>query len=145
MKPRPRRLAFSQQAMKKMIDVAWRSYPAEAVGLLAGNRGTVRSVYALCNLASGLAFFADPYDQYLAARKMRRAGERLIATFHSHPEGAARLSDADRRFVFEVAPTAVVVALNQTGRRVRVAGFTRTEGPAEAPAEIVVRRLSSAA
>ena len=130
--------------MKKMIDFAWKSYPAEAVGLLAGNRGVVRSVYGLRNLASGLTFFADPYDQYRAARKISRAGERLMATFHSHPEGAARLSDADRRYVFEVAPAVVVVALNETGQRVRVAGFTRTDGMIENPAEITIRGSSGA-
>jgi [CysO sulfur-carrier protein]-S-L-cysteine hydrolase len=139
MSGRRSRLAFSQQALHKMIVLAWSAYPAEAVGLLGGTRGTVKSVYGLRNLAPRWAFFADPYDQYRAMQSMTANGERLLATFHSHPEGAARLSEADRKYVFEVAPIAIVIALRAAGHSENIAAYSRVRGGGEEITEIVVR------
>jgi proteasome lid subunit RPN8/RPN11 len=133
------RLALSQRSLDKMIDLAWSAYPAEAVGLVGGTRGTVRSVYGLRNLAPCWAFFADPYEQFLAMQKMTANRERLIATFHSHPEGAVQLSEADRLYVFEVATTAIVIALRAASHTARIAAFSRVTGREEETIEIVVR------
>ena len=118
---------------------AWGAYPAEAVGLLGGTRGTVKDVYGLRNLAPRREFFADPYDQYRAFQSMKAEGERLLATFHSHPEGAALLSEADRESVFEVAPIAIVIALRAFEHSANVAAFSRVPGGGEVITEIVVR------
>ena len=83
---------MSQQVMDEIIKCAGSTYPKEAVGLLGGTRNTIKSVYPLRNLATGLEFFADPFDQYQAVRKIELGRERLIATFHTHPEGGAQLS-----------------------------------------------------
>jgi len=133
------RLTFSRRALDKMIDLAWSTYPSEVVGLLGGNRLRVKSVYGLRNLASGLAFLADPHDQYQAMRKIELAGERLIATFHSHPEGAAKLSATDSQYVFEVASAAIVIGLRAAGHTTHLAAFKRAAGGIEETAEIVVQ------
>ncbi len=125
--------------MDRMIDIAWSAYPQEAVGLLGGVRRAVRSVYGLVNLDSGLEFFADAHSQYQAMRKIELARERLIATFHSHPEGGATLSDTDRRYVFEIAETAIVIALSAVGHTAHVSAFTRTANGFEDPTDIMVR------
>jgi [CysO sulfur-carrier protein]-S-L-cysteine hydrolase len=139
MSPRRSRLAFSQQTLDKMIKIAWSAYPAEAVGLVGGTRGTVKNVYGLRNLATCWTFFADPYDQYQAMQQMKVNGERLIATFHSHPEGAAQLSESDRQYVFEVAPTAIVIALRQAPHSAHIVAFSRVTGGGEEIIEIFVR------
>jgi len=138
-KSRKRQLAIPQRVMDRMIDIAWSAYPQEAVGLLGGVRRDVRSVYGLRNRASGREFFADAYSQYQAMRKIELARERLIATFHSHPEGSVTLSDTDRRYVFEVAETAIVIALSAAGHSAHVAAFTRTANGFEDSTDIVVR------
>jgi proteasome lid subunit RPN8/RPN11 len=139
MSGRRSRLAFSQQTLDTMIVLAWSAYPAEAVGLVGGTRSTVKNVYGLRNLAPYRAFFADPYDQYRAMQSIAAKGERLIATFHSHPEGAALLSEADREYVFEVAPIVIVIALRATCRAENIAAFSRVPGGSEEIMEIVVR------
>lgn len=48
------------------------------------------------NLAGPHEFFADPFAQYLAERRLSREGLSVIAIYHSHPGGGTELSDADR-------------------------------------------------
>ena len=108
-------------------------------GVARGTRNTIKSVYPLRNLAAGLEFFADPFDQYQAVRKIELGRERLIATFHTHPEGGAQLSEADRRYVFAVAPVAIVIGLSAVGHRAQVAAFGQVKGGQDRPAGIVVR------
>jgi proteasome lid subunit RPN8/RPN11 len=139
MSRRRSRLVFSQRTLDEMIELAWSAYPAEAVGLVGGIRSTVTSVYGLQNLAPYREFFADPYDQYQALQRMTLSGERLLATFHSHPEGATQLSDVDREYVFEVAPTAIVIALCATGHTANIAAFSGVTDRGGEMAEIVVR------
>jgi [CysO sulfur-carrier protein]-S-L-cysteine hydrolase len=139
MSQRRSRLVFSQQTLDEMIELAWSAYPAEAVGLVGGIGGTVKSVYGLRNLAHCGAFFADPYDQYQALQRMTLSGERLMATFHSHPEGAAELSEVDREYVFEVATTAIVIAVRAAGHTAHIAALSRATGMGEAVVEIVVQ------
>jgi proteasome lid subunit RPN8/RPN11 len=71
--------------------------PAEAVGIigeLADGRAHV--VIELPNLTGPDEFFADPFAQYQAERRLSREGLRIIAIYHSHPGGGTELSDADR-------------------------------------------------
>ena len=104
------RLSIPQVLLNRMSELAQQAHPAEVVGLLGGRAGHARSIYPLTNRAVAGRFFADPYEQYLAETQIARAGEQVLATFHSHPEGPAELSLEDIRFVFEVAPIAIVVA-----------------------------------
>jgi [CysO sulfur-carrier protein]-S-L-cysteine hydrolase len=121
-------LTFLQQTFDQMLQFAWSVYPAEAVGLVGGSRGVVTGVYELENIAPFRTFFADPYSQFCAMKTMKAAGERLMATFHSHPEGAAKMSKADRKYVFEVSPIAIVIALCKVGHTSHVAAFLRSNG-----------------
>jgi [CysO sulfur-carrier protein]-S-L-cysteine hydrolase len=129
------RLIFSQEKLDEMVEFAWSSYPQEAVGVVGGSHGIVTSVYGLQNIAPFRSFFAEPYSQYLAMKSMKAAGEKLMASFHSHPEGGAILSGEDRKYVFEVSPIAIVIALRSADHTSRVAAFARTNGTIE---EIVV-------
>lgn len=140
MRRRRAQIAFSQRAMDEMIALAWQAYPAEAVGLIgAAPKGTVTKIHGLRNLAPDRAFFAHPWDQYQAIGEIEIAGDRLIATFHSHPEGGAQLSEEDRKYVFEVASTAIVIALNGGTQSAHVAAFARDETGIENVIDIVIR------
>jgi proteasome lid subunit RPN8/RPN11 len=132
-------MTILQQALDEMTEVAWSAYPAEAVGLLGGVGRTVKSVYGLRNCAHGRAFFADPLEQYRAMRSIAAKGERLVATFHSHPEGGAQLSQADRESVFQVAPIAIVIALCTAGHSAHIGAFSQVGGRREEITEITVR------
>lgn len=133
------RLTFAQNKFDEMLAFAWSAYPQEAVGLVGGTRGIVRGVYQLENIAPFRTFFAEPYSQYLAMKSMKAAGQELMATFHSHPEGAPKLSEEDKRFVFEVSPIAIVISLRLVGHTSHVAAFARTNGGIEELADIVVQ------
>jgi proteasome lid subunit RPN8/RPN11 len=63
----------------------------------------------------------------------------LMATFHSHPEGAAKLSEVDRQYVFEVSPIAIVIALRNVGHTAKVAAFLRSVRRIEEITDIVRR------
>ena len=132
------RLTFSQQTFDQMLEFAWSVYPAEAVGLVGGSHGVITGVYGLENIAPFPTFFADPYSQFRAMKSMKAAGEQLIATFHSHPEGAAKMSDADRQYVFEVSPIAIVIALRKVGRTSHVAAFLGSNGRINEITDIVM-------
>ena len=85
--------------------------------MLGGCGALVMRVIPLRNCASGQhAFFADPYEQYLAERSLAGDGLEIVALYHSHPGGGALPSKADREFSAAWACAQVIVALTVTGR-----------------------------
>lgn len=118
-------IALKQSTINKMIELSWMSYPAEAIGLVSIDSDSAEALFPLKNLAPDRSFFADPYEQYLAFKEIANKGQTLIATFHSHPEGGAVLSDFDCKYVFEVAPIAIVLALRSYGNSVQIGAFRR--------------------
>jgi proteasome lid subunit RPN8/RPN11 len=74
--------------------------PNEACGLLSGDlaAGRVRSFHPARNEhASPLRFSLDPRDLVRITYEIERAGEDLVAIFHSHPNGVAEPSPTDLR------------------------------------------------
>jgi proteasome lid subunit RPN8/RPN11 len=69
---------------------------------------------------------------------MKAQGERAIASFHSHPEGSATLSYDDRRHVFAVAPTAIIIGLTARAKSAVVAGFARARNGKEISVNVVI-------
>jgi proteasome lid subunit RPN8/RPN11 len=59
------------------------------------SNGQARLVIEMPNLAGPHAFFADPFAQFQAERRLAGEGLRVIAIYHSHPGGGPTLSDAD--------------------------------------------------
>lgn len=121
-------LVIYQDVVETMLGAAWNAYPAEVVGLLGGVPGEVRSVWPLRNLAEAGTFWADPYEQFLATKSIEAAGDALLASFHSHPDAPAILSSLDRKYVFEVAPIAIVISLESVDRTGRFAVFEEMHG-----------------
>lgn len=79
-----------------MIDHARQEYPLECCGLLAGLKETATRLYRLRNqLASPIAYSADPHELFAAQREMRQDQLELVAIYHSHPATEARPSRHD--------------------------------------------------
>jgi len=71
-------------------------YPMEGCGLLAGEDGRVQSYYPIDNrLKSATAFEMEPAQLIAAFMAFEGAGHRLLAIYHSHPNGPALPSATD--------------------------------------------------
>jgi proteasome lid subunit RPN8/RPN11 len=105
-------LTVAATAAQAMLRHAEQEQPQEAVGMLAGHLPCLASLaLPLVNLAGPAAFLADPYSQYLAEKRMSAEKLRLLALYHSHPGGAARLSAIDREFARLRDIVYIVIAL----------------------------------
>jgi proteasome lid subunit RPN8/RPN11 len=86
--------------------------PIEACGYLAECDGVVVEHVRLRNTdASGEHFSMDPAEQFAAVRRMRSAGQRAAAVYHSHPASPARPSAEDIRLAYDPEISYVIVSL----------------------------------
>ena len=94
--------------------------PQEACGLIAGTedagahdkRKYVQKVYLLRNTdESNEHFTMDPNEQLAAIKESRTSGYKILGNFHSHPESPSRLSEEDKRLVFDLNMNYLIVSL----------------------------------
>jgi len=79
-----------------MVEHARQELPNECCGLLLGRCSVVTRLIRLRNeLASPMAYSADPRDLFAAERSRRDTGEEVVAIYHSHPTSEARPSRRD--------------------------------------------------
>jgi proteasome lid subunit RPN8/RPN11 len=97
-------IVVSREILEAIKAQARAEIPNEACGYLAGDRladGETRVAairIPMTNIdASPEHFSFDAKEQFAALKQAREAGLRLIATYHSHPETPARMSDEDIR------------------------------------------------
>jgi [CysO sulfur-carrier protein]-S-L-cysteine hydrolase len=117
-----RTLRLPRALVDAMIADARERAPNEAVGMLGGNdqRAIVKCI-RLPNSEAGPAYWADPFAQWQALRTFKGEGLVPVAVYHSHPEGGATLSAADRAFAARVNMPQIVIALNEG--RARLAAY----------------------
>lgn len=105
--------------LKRIVDAAEAAYPAESCGLIVG-RGTgqlvrVTGVEPAANLLADQPdrFELDPAVRFRVEKDLREAGgpDRIVGHYHSHPDGAAEPSAADRAAAFEPDLAWVIVAV----------------------------------
>ena len=53
----------------------------------------------------------DPKEQLEAVKDIRACGLTLLGNFHSHPETPARPSEEDKRLVFDIRLTYLILSL----------------------------------
>ena len=95
-----------------MMDHARAQLPAECCGLLAGKSGRILQRYELRNeLASPVAYQADPRDLFVAFREMRERELDLVAIYHSHPSSPARPSRIDLEQNYYVDVPRIIISL----------------------------------
>ncbi len=113
-----RAIAIAAPVRDALLAHARRQAPDEAVGLLSGPRPGVADAFVpLPNRVSGPGFAVHPRDQFDALMAMRRLGRSLVATFHSHPNGAAAPSDLDLRFLGQWPCPHVIAAVRRGDAR----------------------------
>jgi proteasome lid subunit RPN8/RPN11 len=96
--------------IEEMIAAASRALPREAVGFLAGNGDSVESLVPLEHIGDDRRFLVTPQSQFLAERKIRQRKQKVLALFHSHPDGGTALSPEDIAFAARQPWVQVVLA-----------------------------------
>lgn len=128
-KPPPIRLP-KRLAMALLAD-AEAAGDLEICGFIAETAGTFTR-YAVANRAAQPAarFDMDPADQIAAFKRMRCAGQTLLAIYHSHPSGEATPSVHDRQGHSYPDVAALLLAAQASGQCIRawqLAETTATE------------------
>ena len=81
-----KRVALTRACYGRLVSHVRAVLPDEGVGILGGSEdGQVLEAIPLPNLGGPRAFLADPHAQFLAERRLRGAGRRVLAVYHSHP------------------------------------------------------------
>ena len=99
--PLTMRVTCDQRALHSAGAHARESFPSECCGLLVGHRGSgvwrLAEYLPLTNSAPlDPVFVVDPIEFARAERRARQRGLALCGFLHSHPNGAAVPSEADR-------------------------------------------------
>ena len=90
-----------------VLQAASRAYPNECCGLLEGTDTAdgwrALEIHESPNIAEDpqRRFLIDPQVQFDLMRRLRDASSRIIGCFHSHPDGCAEPSAADRAEAYE--------------------------------------------
>jgi proteasome lid subunit RPN8/RPN11 len=111
MTPHLASLRMDRTCASQMLEHAGRAFPDECVGFLAGIGGKVSLVIPLPNSAGKKSFFVEPYEQYLAEKRIKENQVDLLAIYHSHPHGCACLSETDLHFARRWNCLQVVIAI----------------------------------
>src|SRR5216684_5813006 len=95
-----KQVILSPEVRRHVIDHIRESLPKEAVGILAGTvEGKIELVVPLLNISQDRrSFVADPFEQYLALRRIKSMGLELLAIYHSHPGGGSDPSADDLKY-----------------------------------------------
>lgn len=100
-------LHLSQDLRDEIIDAARAAFPLECCGLIEGVYTTgawhALAIHNARNLAEDPAnhFLVDPQTHFELLRNLRGSERRIIGCFHSHPNGRAAPSAADRSEAIE--------------------------------------------
>jgi len=92
-------LRLPRTIVNQLLHLAQRAPEEEICGLISGDRSGFKHCYPVKNVAPDKTrlFHLDPRGQIDAMRRMREAGEQLMAIFHSHPHAPALPSAVDIR------------------------------------------------
>lgn len=121
-------LQLRAQVVDAICAHARNALPNEVVGLLAGSpSGEVVKSLPLSNIAEVNRFLADPYEQYKAIQAITELGLSLLAIYHSHPGGPARLSASDRRYACRHDALHVIIAIEAQIPDVEIRAYRVTQ------------------
>ena len=122
-------LTVSSTTLDELIRHAKAVYPFEACGLLIGRTSAERFVPVTNAAASASEYEMDPAELIAALRELRDTGEKLIAIFHSHPNGPAEPSNRDIERAYYPEAAHLIVSLADRERPQAVA-FRIVDGEA---------------
>jgi proteasome lid subunit RPN8/RPN11 len=106
-------LTIARLFLNQMLDYVQACYPLEGCGLLAGNeKGVVTAVYPIDNiLQSPTAYEMDPQQQIEAMLALEAVGWRLLAIYHSHPQGPVNPSKTDIALAYYPDTLHIIISL----------------------------------
>jgi len=114
-------LTLGAEVLEEIIAHAKKAYPKEDCGVIAGF--DVGRFIPMKNVAdTETEFEMDPQELIRVLRDIRNSGQRLIAIYHSHPKGPARLSSKDIERAYYPDAAHLIVSLADP-ERPRVAAF----------------------
>jgi proteasome lid subunit RPN8/RPN11 len=122
-------LLLSPGILEKVIDHAKKAYPMEGCGLLSGRRHVERFIPVKNISESSAEYEMDPAELIATLRKVREAGEGLLAIYHSHPHGPAAPSKKDIERAYYPEAAHLIVSL-ETLERPQTAAFRLIDGRA---------------
>ena len=96
----------------RMVAQAKAAVPIESCGILAGQKNRIERLYEMTNIdKSPTHFTMDPAEQFAVVKRMRAAGLKMLAIYHSHPLTPARLSEEDKRLALTPDVAYLVLSL----------------------------------
>ena len=105
-------LRITRNIVDQLFDHAISGLPEEVCGYLAGIDRDVLIHFPLTNIDHSPEHFSfDPAEQFRVVREVRKAGQVIIANYHSHPETPARPSEEDIRLAFDPEISYVIISL----------------------------------
>lgn len=125
-------LAISDELREKIADEARKAWPRECCGLIEGTRefetAHAIAVHPTRNTAETPdRFEIDPAEHIRLLRAARAAGNTIVGCYHSHPNGMADLSAADRENATEEDFVWVIAAIG-SDRKATLTGFACAGG-----------------
>lgn len=128
-------LRLPRAIVNQLLHLAQRAPEEEICGLISGDASGFRHCYPVTNVATDRQhlFHLDPRGQIDAMRRMREAGEELVAIYHSHPHAPALPSVTDIRESEYPDVLYLIISLDTEGvlemRGFRLRAGTVTEVP----------------
>ena len=96
----------------QMVAQAQAAVPIESCGILAGNDNRIERLYEMTNIDNSPTHYTmNPAEQFAVVKRMRAAGLKMLAIYHSHPLTPARLSEEDKRLALTPDVAYVVLSL----------------------------------
>jgi proteasome lid subunit RPN8/RPN11 len=122
-------LILAPGILEEVIQRAKDGCPNEACGLLVG-RDAVDRFIPVKNIAAGPdRYEMDPAELISVLRNLRETGEKLLAVFHSHPQGPAELSKTDIEHAYYPEAAHLIISLADPDRP-QAAAFRIVDGQA---------------
>lgn len=115
----PDGITIPRALVDQMVEHARRWAPLEACGLVAGKGGTATRFFPTENAdRSPVRYTIPPLEILRITREIDRAGEELLAIFHSHPASEAYPSATDVRLAFYPDSFYLILSLKDPERPV---------------------------
>jgi proteasome lid subunit RPN8/RPN11 len=91
------KLTISAEHLEQVVDQARQQEPYEICGLMGGRNGQVESIVPIPNASRSpqTSFEMERQAMVDAIIQFQRAGQEVVAIYHSHPQNAAIPSESD--------------------------------------------------
>jgi len=121
-------LAIPGNLYDRVLAQCQEDWPREACGIMTGQGGVVRRVYALPNVHPNPVsrYQIDPADQHRAMSGVLAGHEELVAIYHSHPSTPAYPSQTD--IAMANYPQAIYLIVSLAREVPEVAAFRIVQG-----------------